>query len=683
MATPDRGISISMPLQDVSNSYLSFETDRLTKHLFIIASSFMYQRTATETPPLSAGSGYSSHSPGPTSPLPQSDFSLQPNSAKTQPRTPSPGRQFLVTPTPTIPIPESTASGRPPFSDSARGTTIPQPSLPRNPSSASSMSAYSRASKPVPKVESLSSPIESESEYGGLAYADSTDYEDDDNARREEINVRGSLVQALNDAASKKGSRHIQFGSVSLRSRSRSSDRKSSAEPLPPTGTSRADSVSSYSSTSSAGGDSAIRARARADSSSTVARALGLSQTPPSEYAKLGGPGVKSVGGRMMTRSASGTSSASSRSATKERSMETLLEDPKSTTTTGMQRSMFGSVSSTRSALRRVDTVGSPTSPRDGGGGGGSKSHRSNTVPGLQPQSPDGANKPVKLPARSLTSPLGAEPSAKGKGVLMMKKDKAAKKVRTCLRCAKAIEDGKWVSVDGGGVLCERCWKNMYLPKVCVFFFFQLLDVCRNYSSRSAVGVPSQSSARLCRRPMASSRESITRNASIAIHAKYVFSSSKNNLTPKLPTTHTRQKPFPDKTFYVYDGKPLCAYHYHEANDSLCAAARCGQPIEGPCAVSHTGDRYHPEHMTCEFPGYPACRERLEKEYWEVEGRMLCERHANRGEGSVGGDSADEDGDGGEERWVRGAKAMKRITRFIDLAGAGGGAAPVEGSELR
>ena len=285
--------------------------------------------------------------------------------------------------------------------------------------------------------------------------------------------MRESLVQALNDAASKKGSRHIQFGSVSLRSRSRSSDRKQ----LPPIvggSISRADSVSSYSSASSAGGDSAIRARARADSSSTVARALGLSQTPPSEYAKLGGPGVKGVGGRMM-RSASGTSSAS-RSAT---SNSNPIEATTMTSVGGMQRSMFGSVSSTRSALRRVDTVGSSTSSRDernrhfqddgAVSGGGSKSHRSNTVPGHQPQSPDGG-KPVKLPARSLTSVLGsAEPSAKGKGV--MKKEKAAKKVRTCLRCAKTIEDGRWVSVDGGGVLCERCWKNMYLPKVCVCVF--------------------------------------------------------------------------------------------------------------------------------------------------------------------------------------------------------------------
>jgi hypothetical protein len=142
------------------------------------------------------------------------------------------------------------------------------------------------------------------------------------------------------------------------------------------------------------------------------------------------------------------------------------------------------------------------------------------------------------------------------------------------------------------------------------------------------------------------------------------------------------QKPFPDKTFYVYDGKPLCAYHYHEANDSLCAAALCGQPIEGPCAVSHTGDRYHPEHMTCEYPGYPECNERL-YDYWEVDGRMLCERHAHYA--TRGGSDEDED-----DRWVQTSRAKKRVTRFIDLTGGLGGgggggalAGDVDGSDLR
>jgi hypothetical protein len=71
--------------------------------------------------------------------------------------------------------------------------------------------------------------------------------------------------------------------------------------------------------------------------------------------------------------------------------------------------------------------------------------------------------------------------------------------------------------------------------------------------------------------------------------------------------------------------------------------------------VSHSGDRYHPEHMTCEHPGYPPCIQML-SEYWEIDGRMLCERHANSA--SVRG--SDEE----DEEWT---KSRKRVTRFVDL----------------
>lgn len=101
-------------------------------------------------------------------------------------------------------------------------------------------------------------------------------------------------------------------------------------------------------------------------------------------------------------------------------------------------------------------------------------------------------------------------------------------------------------------------------------------------------------------------------------------------------------------------------YHYHEANDSLCAAATCGQPIEGPCALSHAGDRYHPEHLLCE---YARCTERLAV-YWEVDGRMLCDRHAQHVMRETGEDEEDEED---REKEIS-ARAKKRVTRFIDLA---------------
>jgi hypothetical protein len=62
--------------------------------------------------------------------------------------------------------------------------------------------------------------------------------------------------------------------------------------------------------------------------------------------------------------------------------------------------------------------------------------------------------------------------------------------------------------------------------------------------------------------------------------------------------------------------------------------------------------------MLCEFPG--GCKEKLE-EYWEIDGRMLCERHSRASRLAE-----EEDEDGG---WKPSTRAMKRVTRFIDLKG--------------
>ncbi|KAL5490391.1 hypothetical protein ACEPAI_5224 [Sanghuangporus weigelae] len=193
------------------------------------------------------------------------------------------------------------------------------------------------------------------------------------------------------------------------------------------------------------------------------------------------------------------------------------------------------------------------------------------------PLSPPAGTRSPKLPARSRTTPaMGGKES---------KEEVAAKRrPRQCTKCNKSIDDGRWIRAEGAGVLCERCWKTMYLPK------------CRR-----------------CNRPI----------------EKHAVSSADGQLKGKYHrecfNCHKCHQPFPDKEFYVFDGKPFCRYHYHEANDSLCTAPECGQPIEGPCAVAHTGERYHPEHLVCQFR---RCTERLE-EYWEIDGLMLCERHAN------------------------------------------------------
>ncbi|KAG8963103.1 hypothetical protein FRC03_003379 [Tulasnella sp. 419] len=209
--------------------------------------------------------------------------------------------------------------------------------------------------------------------------------------------------------------------------------------------------------------------------------------------------------------------------------------------------------------------------------------------------------------ADSPTSPTSSSPSPTSTTF------SGRKKTKTCVKCAKKITDGKWISIDGGagGVMCEEDWKEMYLPKI----------------------------------------------------------------------------PFPDKTFYVFDGKPYCGFHYAEMNNSLCSAPSCGKPIEGPCAVAETGQRFHPEHFVCDWEGlsddeYDSDSDEDEEEddaagygsggkrkpcknalvdYWEVgTKRYCCEKHATWAQASLHrAMSTSKRGDGG--------KATKRKTMFIDL----------------
>lgn len=92
-------------------------------------------------------------------------------------------------------------------------------------------------------------------------------------------------------------------------------------------------------------------------------------------------------------------------------------------------------------------------------------------------------SKPPKLPTRSHTSPtMGAgRPDSRHGIVAGKRRERASKKV--CLKCDKHIDDGRWIQMDGGGVLCDKCWKNMYLPKVSPRWF------CGGYNRANWVAV--------------------------------------------------------------------------------------------------------------------------------------------------------------------------------------------------
>ncbi|KIW30171.1 hypothetical protein, variant 2 [Cladophialophora immunda] len=85
---------------------------------------------------------------------------------------------------------------------------------------------------------------------------------------------------------------------------------------------------------------------------------------------------------------------------------------------------------------------------------------------------------------------------------------------------------------------------------------------------------------------------------------------------------------FPTAEFYVHDDHPYCAYHYHERENSLCAT--CGKGIEGlymeTTNVAGRGkEKHHPECLKC-----TTCRVRLDHDYFELSGKVYCERDAFR-----------------------------------------------------
>ncbi|KAG1645750.1 hypothetical protein G6F44_001515 [Rhizopus delemar] len=83
---------------------------------------------------------------------------------------------------------------------------------------------------------------------------------------------------------------------------------------------------------------------------------------------------------------------------------------------------------------------------------------------------------------------------------------------------------------------------------------------------------------------------------------------------------HTCHRPFPDNTFYVFQDSPYCKRHYHQLNNSLCRT--CDEPIEGPCAQTIEGWRFHPNCFGCNVCHYP-----ITDIYYMFERKIYCETH--------------------------------------------------------
>lgn len=85
----------------------------------------------------------------------------------------------------------------------------------------------------------------------------------------------------------------------------------------------------------------------------------------------------------------------------------------------------------------------------------------------------------------------------------------------------------------------------------------------------------------------------------------------------------TCQAPFQTADFYVMHNNPYCARHYHELNNSLCT--KCDRGIEGQYLETEQRLKFHPHCFSCQ-----ECHRILRDDYFEWNGRTLCEQHASR-----------------------------------------------------
>jgi hypothetical protein len=136
------------------------------------------------------------------------------------------------------------------------------------------------------------------------------------------------------------------------------------------------------------------------------------------------------------------------------------------------------------------------------------------------------------------------------------------------------------------------------------------------------------------RRPNTPSTRPICRGCNKSIEGKSVKAAD-GRLTGRWHkqcfTCRTCAQPFATADFYVIDNQPFCEHHYHEANGSLCAG--CHRGIEGQylettsTAESRGGlpieKKFHPTCFTC-----VDCKLVLSDDYFEIKGRVYCERHA-------------------------------------------------------
>ncbi|KAE9409520.1 hypothetical protein BT96DRAFT_931708 [Gymnopus androsaceus JB14] len=495
-----------------------------------------------------------------------------------------------------------------------------------------------------------------DSDYGGLAYADSTDDED----------IKSRL--SVKSGVSRRTAGNSREGATPIPGQTKGSALASSERPIsgsvysdddddndlrnrlqlessPPAkaALNRMNSNSSISSASSA-----------SSSAAAIAKALGLSKSNAEEYSVLGGPGApgvartpsgKSVNQAVRNRNRSATVSSSK----SLRSNGSLGSGRARSGTEGSGGSRIG-LTELEQAMQGLlgDVIGTPPKPRPVGIGlrddgpsspphspvtppffdsgsstrGSKLAHRSNTVGVTTPYTllTDAAEKMPKLPARSMTERGSKALHVNGYHSTSSNHEHdngTKKKVKVGLRM-----EGGFLSMGPVGMVLDAMVREEIGGKEGCF----VRGVGRICTFPSVADVISPSKSKLCRLPTDSSRENITKTASIASLATNPSQiKSSTSMTVDLSANTITMKPM----------NRFAPLRHAVSIQSISPASGLVIPNATYDSMGSTG---------------------------KLDGRMLCEKHANR---------SGEDWE--DESWndERASGAQKRMTRFIDLGALG------------
>ena len=196
------------------------------------------------------------------------------------------------------------------------------------------------------------------------------------------------------------------------------------------------------------------------------------------------------------------------------------------------------------------------------------------------------------------TSTAKEDPTMRGI-ILCEKHFKLKQDQKVCLGCGNVIS-GRAVEALGGywhdtHLVCSHCQRPLFRGHI--------EHLGRVYCPDDYSTLFSQAMCKACRKPISDTQPQLK-----ALNARWHKDCFRCGIC---------QSSFPDKLFFVYDGRPYCKSDYYIAAKRTCK--RCGETMHGKCIEVAEG-RFHPECFSCTI-----CKIPLTDTYYNLDDQFYCD----------------------------------------------------------